>query len=127
MIKHRRTKLILLVGMILVTGLLWWVPQWFNADRNFKRLQELVGHNELIYEIVGDSSAYRRGPACEIYVLATEWDLRFYPNKYIIITKFHSGEVVVDLISGPGENATTTIRGDEALIYLRAMNLILLR
>jgi hypothetical protein len=72
-------------------------------------------------------AAYRRGPGCQIYTIAVEFDPRFYPNKYIIISKFDNHNLIVDLMSGPGPENTITLSGEEAWQYLATMKLNLPR
>lgn len=123
----KRIRLIALVGVLCIITLLCWLPSLFNTTRNFRKLQELAGHSKLIQEVTWDNSAYRRNAVFEVYVLATQYDLRFYPNEYVVITRFKNGNTTVELISGSGPGGVTRLSGQDALNYLDAVNLNLLQ
>lgn len=110
---------------MLVTVL--WVGLLFNSRRSFLKLQKLAQTRASESEFNYYSSYYKRGMYCDVYVLSVEYDLRFYPNIYIIITKFDSGRLIVDLISGPGPENTVALEGEDAWQYLATMSLDLPR
>jgi hypothetical protein len=110
--------------MFLITGLM--IPQIFNATRNFMKIQELFRKNPEAPVIDYFCSSYHKGVGCDIYVLAVERDARFYPNKYIIITKYTSGRLLVDLLSEPNQSAIQ-LEGETAWQYLAATHLDLPR
>ena len=126
MSKPRKARVLILFGSLLLLITVLWVSLLFNATRNFAKLQEVVQSNPAT-EARYYCAAYRRGAACQIYTLAVELDLRFYPNEYIVITKFDSGALNVDLMSGPGPENTITLVGEDGWQYLATMKLNLPR
>lgn len=125
--KFRRPRVLVLFGSLLLLITVLWTSLLFNATRNFTKVQEIVQSNPTIPEAHYHCAAYRRGTNFQVYTLAVEWDLRFYPNKFIIITKFNNGNLVVDLLSGPGPENTVTLTGEEGWCYLATMSLDLPR
>lgn len=121
--KFKRPRILILFGSLLLLITVLWTSFLFNATRNFNKLQELTQNNPSAVDLRYYCAAYRRGPNCHIYTLAVEWDLRFYPNKFILITKFDNHSLVVDLISGPGPENVITLTGELAWQYLATMGL----
>jgi hypothetical protein len=62
-------------------------------------------------------------PSFYVYVLNTEQDIQFYPNKFVVITNFADGRVIVELLSGPGPENVLTMTDRSARDYLLAMKL----
>lgn len=125
--KSRRSRVLALFGSLLLLITVLWASLLFNATRNFAKVQEIVRNNPTTPEAHYYCAAYRRGANCQVYTLAVEWDLRFYPNKFVVITRFNNGNLVVDLLSGPGPENTVTLTDDESWQYLATMSLDLPR
>ena len=125
--KSKRPRILVLLGSLLLLITIIWVSLLFNTTRNFAKLQELIRDNPASPELRYYCAAFRRSGGCQVYTLAVEKDLRFYPNKYIIITKFDNQNLVVDLMSGPGPESTITLNDEMAWQYLVTMKLNLPR
>jgi len=124
--KSKRSRILVLLGSLLLLVTIIWASLLFNTTRNFTKLQELVQDNPTSSELRYYCAAFQRSGGCQIYTLAVEGDLRFYPNKYIIITK-DDHNLVVDLMSGPGPESIITLNGEMAWQYLVTMKLNLPR
>jgi len=124
--KLRRPRILVLLGflMFLITGI--FISQIFDATRNFIAIQELFKKNPSAVEINYFCSSYHKGVGCDIYVLAVENDKYFFPNKYVVITKYASGRLLIDLISEPN-TASVMLEGPDAWQYLETMHLDLPR
>ena len=50
-------------------------------------------------------------------------DQPIYSAEFMIVTEFDSGKLIVELITGPGEENVIRIEGDEAHFYLNGMGI----
>jgi len=111
---------LVLFGILLILLTSIWVQSTQNTTRTFEKLHNLLDQGK---DIEYYYSAAKIGRKYKLYVLSVEKDLRFYPNKFIIIVEYMSGELQVDLISGPGEGSVLRLEGEKARNYLASMSL----
>lgn len=123
--RRMRIRLLLLMGILVILFVSLRAGHLFNTSNNFHQCQ-LQSRQTPNQEVIYNNAAYRRAGAVNIYVLSVEWDLRFYPAKYVVIST-HQTRVVIELIFGPGPENVIQLDGQEAEAYLLSMKLHLLR